>query len=170
MKWLRLFKRRAVGERQVKEPEGRARSADRRAARTPAPRPSVEPEETARPRVNSRNELSRTIEPESTSSRKDSIESREVSNESRRDSTRVEPVSTNYRRDSIESSSRRRPPASASSSAALLQLDERERFALGVGYGSFQSTLNEIRDRVARIQEALAARGKSTTIYKVLYK
>lgn len=37
----------------------------------------------------------------------------------------------------------------------LLHLDERERFALGVGYGSFQSTLNEIRDRVARIQEAL---------------
>jgi ribosomal protein S25 len=35
------------------------------------------------------------------------------------------------------------------------RLREREQFALGVGYGAFQSTLHEIRDRVAEIQKVL---------------
>jgi ribosomal protein S25 len=41
------------------------------------------------------------------------------------------------------------------SNQVRLQLRDREQFALGVGYGAFQSTLNEIRDKVVEIQKVL---------------
>jgi ribosomal protein S25 len=90
-------------------------------------------------------EVSTTSEPGSTSPRRDFIESRESivetlkpSSQNRRESTGVEEISK-----SIEVEQ------------TPLRLRQREQFALGVGYGAFHSTLNEIRDRVAEIQKVL---------------
>jgi ribosomal protein S25 len=60
----------------------------------------------------------------------------------RRDSTRVEEVSIESR-------------ALVDSSGGIRVLKDRDGFLLGLGYGSFQSTLNDVWHRVAAIQETL---------------
>lgn len=60
----------------------------------------------------------------------------------RRDSTRVEELSIESR-ESVDSSGRTRV------------LKDRNGFLLGLGYGSFQSTLNDVWHRVAALQETL---------------
>ncbi len=155
MRWPRFFKRSAPTDCGT-EAEGIA------ATETPVDRPKIPQAVQSHPGHPIRlppsfaaPELSSSVEPESTSPRRESIESPEVANESRRESTRVEEVSKDYRRESIDAATelpRRRPPTAAS---AQLQLDQRKEFALGVGYGAFQSTLSDVRDRIVRIQEVL---------------
>jgi len=90
-------------------------------------------------------EVSATIVSESTSPRRDSIETRGSIVEARR-------LSSQDRRDSARVKELSRP---SESQASQLHIREREQFALGVGYGAFQSTLSEVRDRIVEVQKVL---------------
>jgi ribosomal protein S25 len=89
--------------------------------------------------------VSKAVGPESTIPRGESIEAREGLVETPRDSTQS-------RRDSTRLAEVSNP---SESKQVRLQLRNREQFALGVGYGAFQSTLNDIRDKIVEIQKVL---------------